>query len=152
MSEQVLNRLTAKWRAGGDSNGVVALKALDYCQSNFQPAPEWVVDEIVDCWRYYESGTPVTGWESDITDGLLQGKVPLSLDDAFGLVKRGVPEAKTNARMHWYGPKLVEFYKTNSRSPKGFTAAAEKFGITPSNAKDWYDKYLKFLKSPPPAN
>lgn len=152
MSEVTLNRMVCKWRKEGDSPGVVALKALDYSKSDSLDPPQWAIDQVVECWQHFTDGTPVVGWEGDIENDLRHGNVPASLGAAFGVADRKKPDAKRNARMHWYGPRILDVLASQElpASDEGFSAVGISLGITQSQARDWYYQYRDFINSPPP--
>lgn len=145
-----LESLVGKWRDEGDSTGVIALKALDYCQSNMQAPPEWVIDGIVDCWRHYSEGTPVTAWESErftTKEGkrkeVVFNNVPATLGEAFGVADHKLNTAKRDAKARWFGPMIVDFLELHELPvcEESFRLAGEDMEISGSLASKWYYLY-----------
>lgn len=147
MSASKLEQLVAGWQAAGDSPGVVALKALDYCVSDLMPPPAWILETITDCWQHYNDGHPVSAWESDISRQVRSGNVPMTMDAAFGVESKTRPAVKLNSQVKYYGPKIHWFIESGvlSRNENGYSKIAELIGdgITTAQVRRWYEEYQK---------
>lgn len=135
-AEDVIKAELARLKAEGVSKGELALQALMLYRAVGVkvPVPDWVLREIVNCYRGFKDGKPGGAFPRAVAK---KEAAPLTLGQAFGVpdLRGSVKTALKRRRLALATPDVVALFTGQNgvalpRTKDGFAEAAQRISLT----------------------